>query len=200
MLSLVIQAGGKSSRMGNDKALMPFLGRPLIERVIQRLIHAANEVLITTNVPEEYRFLNIPLIPDKIPGRGALGGLYTALEAASHPLVAVIACDLPFVNAGILSLAQRALVDTSIDAAIPSTKHGLEPLHAIYRRDTCLPAVKAAIADDQWRLISWHQAVTVHFIGQAEIQRCDPDGIAFWNLNTPQAFQEAESIARLSDQ
>ena len=200
MLSLVIQAGGKSSRMGSDKALMPFLGRPLIERVIQRLIHLADEMLITTNVPDEYRFLNIPLIPDKIPGRGALGGLYTALEAASHPLVAVIACDLPFVNAGILLLSQHALIDTRIDAVIPSTKQGLEPLHAVYRRETCLPAVKDAIANNQWRLISWHQAVTVHIIGENEIQRCDPDGLAFWNLNTPQAFQEAENIARLSDQ
>jgi molybdopterin-guanine dinucleotide biosynthesis protein A len=200
MLTLVIQAGGKSSRMGSDKALMPFLGRPLIERVIRRLIHVADEVLITTNTPAEYRFLNIPLIPDKIPGRGALGGLFTALDAAHYPLVAVIACDLPFANADILSLSQNTLADTNIDAAIPSTEHGLEPLHAVYRRDTCLPAVKAAIENDQWRLYSWHQNINVRYIEENEIQRCDPDGLAFRNLNTPQSFQEAEILARLADQ
>jgi molybdopterin-guanine dinucleotide biosynthesis protein A len=200
MLSLVIQAGGKSSRMGSDKALKPFLGHSLIEHVLQRVTHLADEVLITTNFADGYRFLSIPLVPDIIPGRGALGGLYTALEAARYPLVAVIACDLPFVNADILSLALSALTNTSIDAAIPQTEHGLEPLHAIYRRSTCLPAVKAAIEADQWRLISWHHAVNVHVIGQSEIQSCDPDGLAFFNLNTPDAFQEAEIKARLTNQ
>ncbi|MBG7609905.1 MAG: molybdenum cofactor guanylyltransferase [Anaerolineae bacterium] len=200
MLSLVIQAGGQSSRMGRDKALIPFLGQPLIKRVIDRLIHIADEVLITTNVPAEYRFLDIPLFSDKIPDRGPLGGLYTALEVARHPLVAVIACDLPFVNADILSLAQSALSDPNVDAAIPHTQHGLEPLHAVYRRETCLPAVKTAIEKDQWSVISWHHTITVHLIAQNEIQGCDPDGLAFLNLNTPQAFQEAEILARLADQ
>jgi molybdopterin-guanine dinucleotide biosynthesis protein A len=180
--------------------LKPFLGRSLIEHVLQRITHLADEVLITTNFAAGYRFLSIPLVPDKIPGRGALGGLYTALEAARHPLVAVIACDLPFVNAGILSLALSALTNPSIDAAIPQTENGLEPLHAIYRRSTCLPAVKAAIEADQWRLISWHHAINVHAIGQREIRRCDPDGLAFFNLNTPDAFQEAEIKARLTNQ
>jgi len=200
MLSLVIQAGGKSSRMGRDKALMPFLGRPLIERVLDRIVHLADEVLITTNSPTEYRFLNIPLIPDKIPGRGALGGLFTAIEAAQHPLVAVIACDLPFTNAEILSLAKRTLSDPNIDAAIPQTQHGLEPLHAVYRRVTCLPAIKAAIDADQWRMTSWHRDIKLHIISQSEIQHCDPDGLTFSNLNTPEAFEEAENIARLANQ
>jgi len=200
MLSLVIQAGGKSSRMGSDKALMPFLGHPLIERVIKRVYHLADEVLITTNFPAEYRFLKLPLIPDKIPGRGALGGLYTAIEAAQHPLVAVIACDLPFANAEILSLAQRTLDNPNIDAAIPQTKHGLEPLHAVYRRATCLPAVKAAIDADQWRLVSWHQDISLHTISQSEIRTFDHDGLTFLNLNTPEAFEEAENKARLADQ
>lgn len=195
MLSIVIQAGGKSSRMGSDKALMPFLGHPLIERVLQRVAHLADEVLITTNFPAGYRFLNIPLVPDKIPERGALGGLYSALEAARNPLVAVIACDLPFVNAEILSLAQRILSDSSIDAVIPRTEHGLEPLHAIYRRATCTPAIKAAIDADQWRLISWHHAINLYTISQQEIRRCDPDGLAFCNLNTPDDFRAAESKA-----
>jgi len=181
MLSLVIQAGGKSSRMGSDKALKPFLGHSLIEHVLQRVIHLADEVLITTNFADGYRFLSIPLVPDIIPGRGALGGLYTALEAARHPLVS-------------------ALTNANIDAAIPQTENGLEPLHAIYRRSTCLPAVKAAIEADQWRLSSWHHAVNVHVIGQSEILSCDPDGLAFFNLNTPDAFQEAEIKARLTNQ
>ena len=95
MLTLAIQAGGRSSRMGKDKALLDFGGQPLIQQVLSRLESLADETIVTTNHPEDYHFLGFPLIPDVIPDRGALGGLYTALNAASHPLVAVVACDLP---------------------------------------------------------------------------------------------------------
>ncbi len=86
MLTVAIQAGGESRRMGQDKALLPFLGQPLIVRVIERLKLLADEILVTTNHPQAYQFLGLPLYPDQQPGRGALGGLYTALNAASHPL------------------------------------------------------------------------------------------------------------------
>ncbi len=102
MLTVVIQAGGESRRMGQDKALLPFLGKPLIQRVIERVASLADELLVTTNRPEAYQFLDLPLFPDVIPGRGALGGLYTALSAASQPLVAVVACDMPFASPALL--------------------------------------------------------------------------------------------------
>ena len=95
MLTICVQAGGESSRMGQDKALMPFLGRPLIQRVTDRLAPIADEVIVTTNHPEDYRFLGLPLFPDLKPGRGALGGLYTALSSATCESVAVVACDMP---------------------------------------------------------------------------------------------------------
>ncbi|MCX8063463.1 MAG: NTP transferase domain-containing protein, partial [Anaerolineales bacterium] len=78
MRSLVVQAGGESRRMGKDKALLPFLGKPLIQRILERLIPVVDEALVTTNHPERYGFLNVPLVGDVFPGRGALGGLYTA--------------------------------------------------------------------------------------------------------------------------
>src|SRR5688572_23191554 len=87
MLTVVIQAGGQSSRMGEDKALRPFLGRPLIQRVIERLASIADEIIVTTNRPDEYAFLKLRLISDLKPGRGALGGLYTAIASASSPFV-----------------------------------------------------------------------------------------------------------------
>ena len=83
-MSVVIQAGGESSRMGQDKALLPFLGKPMISRVMARLAPIAEEMLVTTNHPEDYSFLDIPLFSDLNPGHGALGGLYTALSVASH--------------------------------------------------------------------------------------------------------------------
>jgi molybdopterin-guanine dinucleotide biosynthesis protein A len=196
MLSLVIQAGGESRRMGQDKALMPFLGRPLIQRVAERLAPIADELIVTTNHPEAYRFLGRPLVPDLQPGGGALGGLFTALSAASYPLVAVVACDMPFANPDLLAFARDLMIETRVDVVIPSTAHGLEPLHAVYRRDACLPAIRAAIQVEQWKVISWFPQVRVHQLEPEEVGRFDPDGLTFWNLNTPQEFKQAERRAR----
>src|SRR5512145_1418479 len=119
MLTVCIQAGGESSRMGEDKALKTFLGRPLIQRVVDRLSSIADEVIVTTNRPEDYAFLNLPLFPDLKPGRGALGGLYTAIASAKYPIVAVVACDMPFASASLLEAASKLLVDEDADVVIP---------------------------------------------------------------------------------
>ena len=182
--------------MGSDKALMPFLGRPLIQRVVDRLSPIADEVLVTTNSPGDYRFLDLPLFPDLRPDRGALGGLYTALSSATCASVAVVACDMPFASASLIEAASRLLVQEDADVVIPDSGDGLEPLHAVYRRKTCLPAVESAIDADKWRLISWFPQVKVRILQPDEIKMYDPLGLAFWNLNTPEEFSEAEHRAR----
>ena len=199
MFSLVIQAGGQSARMGEDKALKPFLGRPLIQRVIDRLAHLANEVLVTTNHPEDYTFLGLRLVSDLAPGRGALGGLYTALASAASPIVAVAACDMPFASASLLEAAARLLVQEEADVVIPKTDEGYEPFHAVYRRATCVPAIQSAIQADRWKVIAWFPSVKVRELTMGEVTRLDPSGLAFWNVNTPEEFAEAERLARLSD-
>lgn len=196
MLTLVIQAGGESRRMGRDKALVPFLGQTLIERVIGRVAHLADEILVTTNKPEDYAFLGVALVRDLIPGRGALGGLYTALSAARQPLVAVVACDMPFASAELLTFERDELLRTGCDAVIPRTAGGTEPFHAVYDRDACLPAILDAIRADKWRVDSWYARVNVRLLSPQETQRHDPLGLAFWNVNTPEELQEAERLAR----
>lgn len=196
MLSVSIQAGGQSRRMGHDKALMPFLGRPLIQRVVDRLTPIADELLVTTNNPDDYQFLGIPLFRDLKPGRGALGGLYTALSSATGEAVAVVACDMPFASASLIEAAGRLLLQEETDVVIPDSGDGLEPLHAVYRRETCLPAIESAIEADQWRLISWFPQVKVRILQPDEIKAYDPSGLVFWNLNTPEEFAEAEIKAK----
>jgi molybdopterin-guanine dinucleotide biosynthesis protein A len=195
MLTVCVQAGGQSSRMGEDKALKTFLGRPLIQRVIDRLASIADEVIVTTNRPEDYAFLNVPLFPDLKPGRGALGGLYTAIASAKHPLVAVVACDMPFASTNLLEAESSLLLEEEVDVVIPRSDKGYEPLHAVYRRETCLPAIDAAIEADQWKVVSWFPQVKVHVLTSDEIKRYDLLGLAFWNVNTPEEFAEAERIA-----
>jgi len=197
MLTLAIQSGGQSTRMGRDKGLVEFLGKPLIARVMERLAPMADEVIVTTNDPDSYRFLGMPLFPDLKPGRGALGGLHTALASASHPLVAVVACDMPFASAALLTYARDLLLQGSDDVSVPESGDGWsEPLHAVYRCETCLPAVAQAIDADQWKLISWFPQVKVKVITPVEIIRLDPLGLAFWNVNTPEELLQAEQRAR----
>ena len=205
MLTVCIQAGGQSSRMGEDKALKIFLGRPLIQRVVDRLAPIADEIIVTTNRPEAYSFLNQRLIPDLKPGRGALGGLYTAIASATHPIVAVVACDMPFASAAFIEMASQLLVKEEADVVIArvasraeqtgKSNEGYEPLHAIYRRETCLPAIEAAIDADQWKVIAWFSKVKVRVLANEELNQLDPAGLAFWNVNTPEEFTKAEQIA-----
>jgi len=199
MLSVVVQAGGQSTRMNENKALKLFLKRPLIQRVIARLAPIANEMLVTTNQAADFAFLNLPLFPDLKPGRGPLGGLYTALVSAKNPLVAVVACDMPFANAQLLEAAASILIQEEADVVIAETPEGFEPLHAIYRRKNCIPAIETAIALDQWRIISWFPQVKVRVLTMDEVDRYDPEHVAFWNVNTPEEFAEAEQRAQLLD-
>jgi molybdopterin-guanine dinucleotide biosynthesis protein A len=196
MLTICVQAGGESRRMGQDKALMPFLGRPLIQRVVDRLSPIADEMIVTTNSPDDYRFLGLPLFPDLKPGRGALGGLYTALSSATGDAVAVVACDMPFASASLIEAASRLLAEEDADVVIPDSGGGLEPMHAVYRRETCRPAIESAIEADKWRLISWFPQVKVRILQPEEIKPYDLSGLAFWNLNTPEEFAEAEGQAQ----
>jgi len=194
--NIVIQAGGQSQRMGQNKALMPFLGQPLIERVVQRVKSAAAELILITNQPEQFAYLGLPLVADLIPGKGPLGGLFTSLTVASFPVVAVIACDMPFVNAALLETQRDLLAGGDWDVVIPHSEEGLEPLHALYRKESCLPAIRRALDENRLRMVSWLGDVKVREMSLAEIIRIDPDQRAFMNVNTPDEFRRAEYLER----
>ncbi len=195
MLTVVIQAGGESHRMGEDKALRPFLGRPLVERVLARVRPIADELFVIANRQPAYRFLNCPLYADLLPGRGPLGGLYTALSVAAGDCVAVVGCDMPFVNARLLRHQYELLGDAGADAVVPRSTDGWEPLHAVYRRATCLPTVSAALDTGIWRMSAWLDSVRVRPLAQNEWLAYDPLLRAFCNVNTPQEFAQAERWA-----
>ena len=195
MLTVAIQAGGESRRMGQNKALMPFLGQPLIQRVVARVAPIADEIIVTTNHPADYAFLGLPLFSDIHPGRGPLGGLFTALSSARQPLVAVVACDMPFVSPNLLAFQARLLGAEAADVVIPFPKEVYEPLHAVYRRESCLPVVEWALNNEQWKLIAWFSKVNVRALTVEECRQYDAPGLAFANINTPQELAESEELA-----
>ncbi|MGI6741758.1 MAG: molybdenum cofactor guanylyltransferase [Brevefilum sp.] len=194
-LSVVVEAGGKSSRMGKNKALLSLSGQPLIQRVVDRVKPIAQELLIVWNQASELDFLDVKIVDDSIHGKGALGGLYTAMDIASNEYVAVVACDLPFVSIEILLKALELLVQSGADAAIPKTGETyFEPLHAVYRREPCKNAIYQAIMQNKWRVVSWLPQVNVIEMNSDIWLDLDPSGLAFFNVNTVDDFKKAEKI------
>ena len=194
MLTVAVQAGGRSSRMGSDKALLRLDGIPLIERLLQRVSGLGEEILITTNRPQDYQYLGLRMASDPEPGAGALHGLRTALEAARGQTVLVLACDMPFVSRPLLEhmlqLAEAA------DLVVPRRGGEYEPLHAVYSKG-CLPALEAALQRGQRRMISFFPSLNLRTVEQEEIDRLDPEGLSFFNVNTPEDLRKAERILAL---
>ena len=191
MVTLAVQAGGQSRRMGRDKGLVELGGRPLISHVLERLRPLADDILVTTNAPRDYAFLGVRLASDPLPGAGALPGLATALEAARGERVMLVACDMPFVRPALMSyllnLAQEA------DVAIPLRLGEFEPFLAVYRR-TCRTAIQASLAAGQSRVISFFPSVRVRSVEAAELESVDPSGRSFFNVNTPDDLRQAEAM------
>ena len=201
-VSVVIQAGGESRRMGRSKATVPFVGRPLICRLVERLSPVADELIITTNEAENLGFLyemyphaGIRLVADIHNERGALPGLYTALQAASNPYVAVVACDMVFASARLVVAEALAMHESGADVVTPHNKHGFEPLHAMYRRDTCAPVVHRRTETGEKRVQSFFSdpEITVLPFAQERVLEVEPRGGCFINANTP------EDLARIEE-
>lgn len=201
-VTVVIQAGGESRRMGRSKATVPFDGRPLICRLVERLAPAADELIITTNeaenlgfLAEQYPDLDIKLVSDAFDFRGALPGLFTALQAASNPFVAVVACDMVFASASLVVAESIAMAETDADVVVPVNQHGYEPFHAMYRRSGCLGAVRRALDRGEKRAQSFFDddEVTVLEFAQERVLEVEPRGGCFINANTP------DELKRLQD-
>lgn len=194
MITVAIQAGGRSSRMGRDKGLVLLHGQTMVEHVLQRISGLGDEILLTTNAPDDYAFLGLRMAGDERPGAGALPGLKTALQAAQGELVLLVACDMPFLNRPLLAHMLDSAVSAAADVVVPYWNEQYQTMHAVYRRDACLTAVNEALAQGQKRMISFYPDVRVQTIGPDIISRFDPAGHTFFNVNTPEELEQAEMI------
>ena len=194
-LTVAILAGGRSSRMGTDKAFVRVLGRPLIEEALAQLAGLGSETLIVTNQPDDYRYLGVPLHGDVLPDKGALGGLYTALAAATRPHVLCVACDMPFVVRPLLEHLVGLAADADTDVVVPRVGGEAEPFRAVYTRAACLGPIRRALDAGRMRMISFYPEVRVRWVEAAEIDRYDPRHLSFFNVNTPEDLEAARRLA-----
>jgi molybdopterin-guanine dinucleotide biosynthesis protein A len=191
----VVLAGGRSRRMGREKAALTIGGEPLVRRVVRRLAEALPDVLVVG--PETLRPLvpDVRVVADETPGKGPLGGIVTAFDVApSHPLF-VVACDMPFVAPALVRELVRIAAQTpDVDVVELRTSRGVEPLHAVYS-PTCLPALRAQLAAGEGALHLLLRQVRVREVMPEEAARHDPTGLSAFNANTPEEWQRVLALA-----
>ena len=178
-----------------DKALIPFLGEPLIERVVSRLKMITGEVILATDNPGLYSRYGWKIIMDEVLDAGPLAGIYTSFKEANFPLVAVVACDMPFVNEVLFQKLIRECQDKKSDAAIPASPRGLEPLHAIFRKESCLPIIQESFLAGEMELIKWVKKLNLDVLEKEEVWKIDPKYSMFVNVNTPKEFSRAQQFS-----
>lgn len=189
----VVLAGGRSTRMGANKALLEFGGVRIVERLLQTLRPMFPEIAIVANDAEAYAYLDVPIWPDRIPGKGALGGLYTAVFNSAFPRTFCIACDMPFPNRAVIAHLQGLAPDA--DVVVPRTADGYQPLHAVYGK-TCLPPMERLLAADRLKIDQLYSAVRLRIVEGQELRVLDPLQLAFVNVNTREELEAALQLAR----
>jgi len=199
LVTLSVLAGGKSSRMGKDKALLPFLGIPLIERIVSRLCLITGEVIVATDNPDLYSSYDWKIVVDEVKETGPLAGIYASFKAASFPLVAVVACDMPFVSEMLFKILMRECQDKKTDAAVPASPRGLEPMHAVFCKESCLPIIKESFDTGELEIKKWINKLNLLVLGRDEVSQIDPNFAMFVNVNTQEEYTRAEQNSQTTN-
>lgn len=191
-MTAAILAGGEARRLGGrDKSRLTLEGRSILARQLDALREAGaapEDITIIANDQASFADTGLRVVPDVVPGAGALGGLYSALLSSTTDRTVVIACDLPFLTAPFLQLLDRTGADA--DATVPHTRRGYEPLCASYAR-RCAPTLRRRLDAGRWSLVDCLRELRVRELTPDEVAPYDPHGLLFFNINTPDAYADA---------
>jgi len=186
--SAIILAGGKSSRMGRAKALLEFDGEPLIVHLVRGLSHLFGETVIVAAPGQDLPPLEATLARDEVAYQGPVGGIYYGLGAARGEACFVTSCDVAFLNPPLI--AHMVAQISNHDVVVPYWDERFQPLHAVYRRSV-LPLLAGQLERGELRPIYLFDKVRTLTIGADEIRRFDPEGLSFFNMNTPADYEAA---------
>jgi molybdopterin-guanine dinucleotide biosynthesis protein A len=188
MISAIVLAGGKSSRMGRPKALLPFAGVPLILHTVGMLRSLFDEIVVVAAPGQDLPDMPVMLVRDEVAYQGPVGGICYGLGASTGEAAFVTSCDSAFLNPSLIShlLAQLG----GHDVVVPFWEGRLQPLHAVYRRSV-LPLLEAQLARGELRPIYLFDKVRTRRIEEPEIRQFDPEGRSFFNMNTPDDYAKA---------
>ncbi len=196
-LSAAIVAGGRSSRMGQDKSFVLLHGRPMIEHVVACVSALPVEsVLLITNQPNGYAYLRLTTYPDVFPDKGSLGGIYSAVYHSPSEHTLVVGCDMPYLSGALLRYIAglRDEREGPYDVIVPVHNDHPQGLHAIYRK-TVLAPILADLEANRLRVIGFYRMVKARYVLPAEYHDLDPAGLSFKNINTPEELERANRNA-----
>jgi len=195
VLTSIILAGGKSTRLGRCKVSESLCGKNLIEHVIERLEPISDQILIVTAKKQS----GIPIIHkaeiinDLVHGKGPLGGIYTGLLAAKSPYSLVVGCDMPFLNIALLRYMISLI--QGFDAIVPRLEmNKIEPLHTIYSK-RCIDVIQEQLEQKYLKISQTLDRLCTRYVERNECIKFDPDLLSFYNINSPADLKYASEIA-----
>lgn len=186
----IILAGGKSKRMGTNKALLKVDGLTIIERIVEELRKIISDIIIVTNHFEDYQFLNLPMVEDKIKGKGPLAGIQAGLAESKNEKNLIVACDMPFISTELGAFLLQIL--NEYEAAVPEVSGMLHPLYAAYRKET-LEAVNRAIADENLKIRHFLKMVNAKIVKENDFPFTLNEKFLY-NMNHPEEYEQALRI------
>lgn len=196
----ILLSGGKSSRMGTNKALLKIDGKPNIERIRDELVKLTEEIILVTNEPETYQFLGLTTIMDEYPGQGPLAGIHVGLKHSTKKHNLVVACDMPFVSQELGSYLLNIAIANDYDAVIPIINGKRQPLFAVYQKEI-YRKIEKCIHDQQLKIMDVLTDLNVLFLTEAELQQNVPNHLEriFFNMNHVEEYEMAKKWAEAGE-
>jgi molybdopterin-guanine dinucleotide biosynthesis protein A len=194
-MTSIILAGGKSSRLGRNKALQVIDGKSLIQCVVDRLAILSTEIIIVTASGEAipcYSTVEIKTVADTYPGKGPLVGIYSGLISSSSSQAVAVGCDTPFLSVSLLKYMTQ--ICSVYDVVVPRIKNKLEPLCAVYSKNCSVP-IQRLLDQDELRIDKLFSMVKVKYVEEGEINGFDPEHLSFFNINSQADLDRARKLA-----
>ncbi len=189
----VILSGGRNSRFGSNKAMAEINGVRIIDSITEKFRALFDEVIIVTNTPESYLYLNVTLTGDIYRDMGSLGGLFSGLTLAVHERVFVTACDMPFVNPAVIEYILNS--SHGYDAAVAKISGHYEPLLAVYGKKL-LPIMEEQIKSGSYKIIDLYSRAKIRVISEESLRVYDPGLQSFININYPEDMKRYDKKVR----
>jgi molybdopterin-guanine dinucleotide biosynthesis protein A len=184
----IVLAGGRSSRMGTPKALLPFDNEPLIVHIVATLQQVFAEVVVVAAPDQDLPSMSVKLVRDEVPWQGPVGGIYYGLTAAGRDACFVTSCDSAFLNIDLVLYLVSQLPEH--DVVVPHWQGRFQPMQAVYRRSVS-SLLAAQLVRGELRPVHLFDKVRTRRVDEDEIRRFDPEGSSFFNMNTPEDYAEA---------
>jgi molybdenum cofactor guanylyltransferase len=181
----IVLAGGKSSRLGRDKASVELGGQTLLQRSISNLEFLGSDIVVVAapdqRLPEVNSSVKLTIVRDITSGKGPLVGIYSGLLNLKYDYGFIAACDMPFIKPKLIKTMIELV--PGYDVVMPKRAEGFEPLHSIYSRN-CIGPIETLFGLNRYKVDSLLARVKVRYLEEKEISQDDPDGMSFFNINT----------------